>query len=401
VRQRARRAAGGLRIIVLGYIVRGPLGGLTWHHLQYVLGLAALGHTVHFLEDSGDYPSCYDPSLNVTGADPSYGLRYAADVFARAGMPQCWAFHDAIAGAWHGPRAGDMQRLCREADLVLNLSGVNPLRDWLRGIPSRVLVDTDPVFTQVRHLMQPDDMDTARRHTAFFTFGENFGQPDCTMPDDGLPWQPTRQPVVLDQWAVSRAARIDAPFTTVMQWDSYPALEYQGARYGMKSDSFGAFRALPSRVAPALELALGGSTAPRRELGALGWSLRDPLEVTRDPWTFQSYLRDSRAEFSLAKHGYVVTRSGWFSERSAGYLASGKPVVVQQTGFSDWLPTGEGVLAFADLEEAVAAIGDVEARYCMHCEAARAIAETSFDSRTVLARLVESAVSVERAAQRR
>jgi len=389
-----RKRAGGLRIIVTGYIVRGPLGGLTWHHLQYVLGLAALGHTVHFLEDSDDYPSCYDPSRQVTDTDPAYGLRYIAEVFSRVGIADCWAYHDAHAKAWHGPRAGDIERLCGEADLLLNLSAVNPVRPWLSAIPVRVLIDTDPVFTQVRHLTSPGDLASARRHTAFFTFGENYGKPGCSIPQDGLPWLPTRQPVVLDLWPVTPAPA-DGHFTTVMQWDSYDSREYAGVRYGMKSDSFAPFESLPSRIAPKLELALGGTGgAPRAELEARGWILRDPLAITRDPWTYQSYIQGSRAEFSVAKHGYATSHSGWFSERSAGYLASGRPVVTQQTGFTEWLRAGAGVLAFADAEEAVAAIAEIDAHYRMHADAARDIAATWFDSTRVLEGLIESALNV-------
>ena len=290
-------SAGGLRIIVMGYVVRGPLGGLTWHHLQYLIGLAALGHCTHFLEDSDDYPSCYDPVRGVTDSDPAYGLSYATEVFKRSGFGERWAYHDAHTRRWHGPRAGDILRLCSEADVLLNVSGVNPLRPWVRGIPARALIDTDPVFTQIRHLKDPAAMARAAAHTAFFTFGENFGQPDCTIPDDGLRWIATRQPIVLDAWPV-RPPAIEGRFTSVMQWESYAEAEHRGERYGMKSLSFQPYVSLPSRVRPRLELALGGEGAPRSELLAQGWAIRDPLEVTRDPWTYQDYIQGSRGEFA-------------------------------------------------------------------------------------------------------
>ena len=392
MRSQSNPGGSGLSVVVLGYVVRGPLGGLTWHHLQYVLGLAALGCTVHFLEDSDDYPACYDPSRDLTDSDPTYGLAYAADVFTRVGMGACWAYHEAHPSTGHGPCADSALKICRDADLLLNVSGVNPLRPWLAAIPNRVLVDTDPVFTQCRHLKDPAAMANARGHTAFFTFGENYGKAGCSIPNDGLPWLPTRQPVVLDAWPVSPLAS-GGRYTTVMQWDSYKSCEHAGVRYGMKSDSFAAFATLPSRVALPLELALGGPTAPRDELESRGWLLRNPLDVTRDPWVYQSYMRDSRAEFSVAKHGYVASRSGWFSERSAGYLASGRPVITQQTGFSDWLSADAGVVPFVDLDDAVAAIADVEARYRLHAEAARDIAATWFDSADVLQRLIDLALS--------
>ncbi len=394
-----------LRIVVLGYVVRGPLGGLAWHHLQYVLGLAKLGHDVYFVEDSDDYPACYDPSRGVTDMDPSYGLSFAERAFARLGLGERWAYHDAHTARWLGPAATRAREVCASADVVMNISGVNPLRPWFTGVPIRVLVDTDPAFTQIRHLGDAPARELARAHTAFFTFGENVGQRpshtsrDCRsdpsgvtegLPDDGFPWQPTRQPIVLDAWPVTPGP-VDGAYTTVMQWDSYQSRDYAGQTYGMKSRSFGPYAGLPARVASTLEIALGSPTAPRAELTARGWSIRDPLEVTLDPWTYQAYIRASKAEFSVAKHGYVLSWSGWFSERSACYLASGRPVVVQDSGFSSWLPSGAGVVAFDTPDGAVAAIEAVDADYDGHCRAARDVAEAYFESGAVLSELLERA----------
>jgi hypothetical protein len=384
--------AGRLRVLVLGYVVRGPWGGMAWHHLHYAAGLAALGHDVYFLEDSDDYPSCYDPSRNVLDADPSYGLRFAADAFGGLGLGDRWGYFDAHTGRWLGPLADRARALAATADVLLNVSGVNPLRPWLLEVPARVLIDTDPAFTQVRHLTDPAARAAARAHTAFFTFGENFGAPGCAVPDDGLPWRPTRQPVALGCWPVT-AGPEDGPFTTVMQWDSYPAREYGGRRLGMKSESFGPYLGLPARAGATLELAVGGPAAPRDLLCANGWRVRDPLGVTRDPWVYQDYLRSSKSEFAVAKHGYAATRSGWFSERTAAYLACGRPAVVQETGFSDWLRPAGGVLAFASPDGAAAGVADVCSRYAFHCREARAVAEACFDARQVLPRLLEQALA--------
>ncbi len=380
-----------MKILVLGYVVRGPVGGMAWHHLQYALGLARLGHDVLFLEDSDDYPSCYNPDRGVTDTDPAYGLRFAGEAFARIGLPDRWAYYDAHQEAWRGPAAGRLPAACAEADLLLNVSGINPLRPWLADVPARVLIDTDPVFTQVRHLTDPAAAELARGHTAFFTFGESLG-PGSTCPDDGLPWRPTRQPVVLDQWPAIPPAP-GAPYTTVMQWDSYAAREYGGSRFGMKSESFGPYVDLPARSGRPLELALGSPGAPREMLREQGWRLRDPLAVTRDPWTYRRYIQASRGEFSVAKHGYVAAETGWFSERSAAYLASGRPVVVQDTGFSRHLPVGRGLLAFDAAAAAVDALEAVEADYPAHCRAARALAEEYFDSGRVLQRLLDGVYS--------
>lgn len=377
-----------LRIVVLGYIVRGPIGGLAWHHLQYVMGLEQLGYDVYFIEDSDDYPCCYDPSRHTTDTDPTYGLRFAAETFGRTGLGERWAYFDAHRNTWHGPAAAHALSICASADLVLNLSGMNPLRAWLRCAPARVLVDTDPVFTQIKNLTQPAARERAMDHTAFLSFGEGIGRSGCTIPDDGLPWRPTRQPVVLDAWRLTPPPPSGA-FTTVMQWDSYDKQRYGTVEYGMKSASFGPYLGLPSSTDITLELALGGANAPRGDLVAAGWKLRDPLEVTRDPWTYQSYIQGSRGEFSVAKHGYVVSRSGWFSERSAAYMASGRPVVVQDTGFSEWLPCGEGVLAFGTPDQAREALAEVARNYRRHCERARELAEAYFSAPAVLTSLID------------
>jgi len=374
-----------LRIVVLGYLVRGPLGGLAWHHLQYVLGLARLGHDVHFLEDSDDYPSCYDPRRDVVDANPSYGLGFTAHAFDTLGMPDRWAYFDAHTARWLGPAAPRALEVCAGAELLLNVSGVNPLRPWLAHVPHRVFIDTDPAFTQIRHLTDPAAHALALAHTAFFTFAENIAE--STVPDDGIAWQPTRQPIVLDAWPVTPGPP-GGRFTTVMQWDSYRARDYGGRRYGMKSDSFAPYFDLPERAGPLFELALGSATAPRELLETKGWLLRDPRPPTRDPWEYQRYIRQSKGEWSVAKQGYVVTNSGWFSERSAAWLASGRPVVTQDTGFSRRLPVGAGLLSFTTPEEALAAIGEVGRNYESHCRNAREIAVACFDARPVLTQLL-------------
>jgi hypothetical protein len=372
---------------------------MAWHHLQYVLGLARLGHDVRFVEDSDDYPSCYDPERGVVDECPDYGLRFTTTAFSRLGLADCWAYHDAHARRWHGPAANSILEWLTRTDLLLNVSGVNPLRPWFLGVPVRVLIDTDPAFTQIRHLTDSSARAAAEAHTAFFTFGENIPAGRSSGPDDGFPWQPTRQPVVLDAWPVTSAPR-DGRLTTVMQWDSYPAREYVGLRYGMKSESFQPYFNLPERCGRVFELAIGSASAPRDTLRQRGWHLRDPLDVTRDPWTYQKYIRGSKAEFSIAKHGYVAGRTGWFSERSACYLASGRPVLVQDTGFTEWLSAPGGVLAFRTPEEAAAGVADLERRYEFHVHEARGVAADYFDSGKVLSRLLDGALATKWSALR-
>ncbi len=384
--------ADSLRIVVLGYIVRGPLGGMAWQSMQYMLGLHQLGHDVIFMEESSIDPmGCYDPVRGVTDSDPSYGLAFADATLSRIGLGERWAYFDAHRQHWHGPRAADAPRLAAEADLVLNLSGVNAIAPWFTRAPIRAYVDTDPVFTQIRHLTDPGRRLLAQAHNVFFTIGENFGTTLGDIPDDGFPWQPTREPIVLDAWPVTPPPD-GGRYTTVMQWDSYPPAEYDGKRFGMKSEAFGPYIDVARQSPRPLELAIGSANVPREELLQRGWLVVNPLGPTRDPWTYQQYIAGSRGEFTVAKHGYVVSRSGWFSERSASYLASGRPAIVQDTAFSTHIPTGEGLLAFSSPEEAIEALQAVEARYEHHARAAREIAEQYFDSRRVLTSLIETAM---------
>ena len=262
-----------------------------------------------------------------------------------------------------------------------------------------VFIDTDPIFTQVKLLR--GDIKFRRQvdaHDVHFTYAECLADP---LIGTGHHWRPTRAPVVLAEW--SPVARGRDVFTTIMNWTSYKAEEYGGQTYGQKDMEFQRFLDLPSMVAPAvLELAIGpgeNEPTPYDLLRSKGWRLVDPTDVCPDVDSFRSYTQSSKAEWSVAKNGYVVGRSGWFSERSARYLASGRPVVVQDTGFTAVLPAGEGILAFTTLEEAAAGIIEVESHYARHAKAARAIAEAYFDSDKILGQLIDEALRADVAQQ--
>ncbi|MCA9266257.1 MAG: hypothetical protein KDA60_20495, partial [Planctomycetales bacterium] len=268
----ARHKTERQRIIVVGYLVRGPLGGLAWHYLQYVVGLHRLGHDVYFVEDSEDYPACYDPQQNAMVMDPAYGMAFAKEAFDRLGLPDCWGYFDAHRGTWLGPLAGRIEQVIREAELLINVSGVTPIRHGLEYVPRRALIDTDPAFTQLRNIQDPRKREESLTHTHHFSFGENVGCRDCLVPDDGMRWLPTRQPIVTDLWPVAPPA-VDGAFSTVMQWESYAAADYNGVRFGMKSDSFAPYMHLPEATGYRFDLAVGSPTAPLDQLRKAGWNV--------------------------------------------------------------------------------------------------------------------------------
>jgi len=382
-----------LKVICSGNLIRYPLGGLSWHHLQYLVGFARLGHEVTYVEDYGWPDSCYDPAREDMTSDPSYGIAYLVKLLRLHGLERSWCYL-AEDGTAHGMPRERLAQLCRACDVYFNLSNINWIPEF-ELCTRRVLVDTDPVFTQIGgHGMS----ESFAVYDALFTYGENVHRPECTMPTAGVHWQPTRQPLVLDLWPVSEGEAA-APFTTVMNWTAYGEREHDGLVYGQKDREFTPYFSLPNDTGTSMEIAINGPSEVRERLVEGGWRIADPGKVTRDPWIYQEYLRSSRAEFSVAKHAYVSTRSGWFSDRSAGYLATGRPAVLQDTGFSDCLPVGKGLIAFSTPEEAVAAIRRIDEDYASHCRAARAVAEECFDSRRVLTDMLEWCFATETAAR--
>ncbi len=371
------------RIIVAGYIARYPLGGQIWAHLQYVLGLKQLGHDVFFFEDFGWHDSCYDPARNCMSDDAAYGLQMLCAVMRRFDVR--WVFRNAQQ-TYHGLSTHTAHGVIHDADLLINLSGVTWF-DGFENIPQRAFVDEDPLFTQVRAAHDADFLNLLTAHQQRFSYGHNIGQPQCSVPTLGLTWQPFCQPMVLAEWPTCFDAHAEK-FTTVMSWNAYGAVEWNGVRYSQKAAEFMCVLDLPRRTTQPFELALSGDDVPVSELTERGWQISEPLAVSRTLETYRDYIQRSRGEFSVAKHAYVSTHSGWFSDRSAAYLASGKPVVLQETGYSEWLPTSEGLLAFSNIDEAREAIKRVNADYAQHAHGARAIAAEYFDARKLLATLL-------------
>ena len=385
-----------LRVIVTGLIGHHPLGGMTWHYAQYLVGLRRLGHDVYYVEDTGKWP--YDPGRGVETEDCGFAVDYVASVMSRFGLADHWAYHGSAPSRWYGLPDAEREEVLGSADLLVNVSGSLGSPEAYRRVPRMAYVDTDPVFTQIGIAGgRPGMRERADVHDVHFSFGERLEHTDLPLAHR---WRPTRQPIVLDAW--NPAAPRRGVFTTVMNWRARtrPAM-HAGRCYGQKDAELVRFLGLPRRVAPVeLELASNsgrGREAPLDLLRSHGWRVVDPEAVCLDLDSYHDYIESSAAEWSVAKHGYVEGRAGWFSERSACYLAAGRPVVVQETGCSAVLPVGEGLLTFRTPDEAVDAIKEVAGDHARHGQAARAIAEDCFGSDFVLTRLVEDAFASERA----
>lgn len=375
----------GLKILCSGSLVRLPLGGYSWHHLQYLMGFKHLGHDVTYFEHYGWPESCFEPVYNAMTSDPSYGLVYLNKLLGRYELKDRWCYLAEDGTAYGMPRER-LAEICRECDVYFNLSNVNWIPE-LEECKCRALVDTDPVLTQTGAFGMRVPYS---QYDALFTYGENVHRAGCDMPTGGVRWLPTRQPVILDVWKDNEPDP-SAPFTTVMNFKAYPDIEHEGQVYGQKDREFEPFFSLPHETGEAMELAVNAPAAVKERLRAGRWRLADALEVTRDAWKYQRYIKNSRAEFSVAAHAYVSTQCGWFSDRSTAYLASGRPVIVQDTGFSKWLPTGCGVIPFRTREEAVAGLEEINSRLAFHSHAARQIAGEYFRAEKVLGKLIDDA----------
>jgi hypothetical protein len=295
-------------------------------------------------------------------------------------------------GTTHGIEAKRFQAIVAGADLFLNVSGGTLLRDEYMANQCKVLIDSDPGWNHFvnypRWDANPGWQGTHgyRAHDHFFTYAERLGEPDCVLPDLGLAWRKTLPPVVMDCWRSHGPAQ---KWTTVMTWNNFrKPVEYMDRLYGTKEVEFPKLERLPQHVDVALELAVGGGGAPVERWKELGWNVVDSHLVSRSPEEYQDYIEGSRGELTVNKNLYTATRSGWFSCRTVCYLAAGRPAVVQDTGFAEFLPTGKGLFAFSTLEEAAAAIESAESDYPAHCAAARQVAEEHFDSDRVLGEML-------------
>lgn len=379
-------------IVVVGTLASDPYAGMAWMHMQITAGLRRLGHDVYYFETTSSWP--YDPERRQLVCDSDYALEYLDRVTRRFGLEERWAYRRSYSDKrWFGLSRAKAEALLAGADVVLNVAGATRFEEEGLKVGRLVFFGTDPVYHEISYRKgNPEVVRLVDEHDDAVTYGENIGRPGCRIPPLPRLRATTRQPVLMDLWAD------DSPrgesYTTVGNWKQRQrTLRFEGRLYyWSKHREFLKILDLPKRIDVPVELAMGLARVNDQDRGLLesnGWRLADAHAFTTDPWPYRDYILSSRGELTVAKDQNVRLRSGWFSERSACYLAAGRPVITQDTGFGDHLPTGEGLFAFRTIEEVVEAFAAIEADYPRHCAAARAIAEEYFRAETVLAKLLD------------
>jgi hypothetical protein len=376
-----------LRILLSGMIAGIPgQGGATWAVLQYALGFKRLGHEVLFVEQ------CDAETVMPAGIplDRSDSASYFHKVVSAFGLEDSSAL---LVGGERETVGLPYERLVemgRDADLLVNIAGTLTDETLFENVPVRVYLDLDPAFSQ---LWATEGIDMHfEGHTRFVTVGQAIGTPECDVPTCGREWLATVPPVVLSHWPRGEHVAHDA-LTTVGNWRAYGSIEHGGVHYGQKAHSLRRFVSLPKHTEASFLLALSIHPDEKKDIEALGengWGVVDAATVVETPQTYAEFIRGSMAELGVAKSGYVVSRCGWFSDRSVCYLASGRPVIAQETGFSRFLPMGEGLFAFETGEDALGPIADVLGDYKRNSDGARSLAEEYFESDKVLGNLLEN-----------
>jgi hypothetical protein len=373
------------RVVVLHFVAQMPLAGIAWQAVQYLAGLERLGFETWYVEDHGANP--YDPRINSVSMECAYNVDYLRRAMERHGFAGRWAYWDAINDVYHGLSRERVRGLYGESCAIINLCGAVRLRDEHLACPVRIMVDTDPVYEQIKYA----NADPAARayldaHTHFFTYGENVGGPGWIVPLAGIPWRGTRPPVVTALWP--KQAGDGGAWSTIATWENKgKTIEFGGETFvWSKHVNFLRFLDLPRRSGQAFEMAmLPPDEAVRHQVSEAGWRLVDPRPVSADMGAYAAFIAGSRGEFTVAKDIYVRPKSGWFSDRSVCYLASGRPVVTMNTGWTRFYPSGEGLFGYDTTEEALSALGAVASDYRRHSRAARDMAAAYFGSDPVLA----------------
>jgi hypothetical protein len=379
------------KIVLLGMMSQMPVAGVVWQTMHYLVGLRRLGYDVYYVESHARTPTMLMES--ETDDSSAKAARFIGSIAKRFDFFDRWAFHALHDdGQCYGMTHLELLQLYDSADLLINMhGGTQPLPEHTKT-GRLVYLETDPVQLQIELKEgNQETLDFLEPHVAYFTFGENYGGPDCRLPVTGrFQFVPTRQPVVLDFWEqqpdVSAAA-----FTTIGNWrQPWRVVRLDGEVYRWsKHLEFCKFIELPARTGAQFELALGQYTPQDKQLlESSGWRVRDAPSFTMNIDPYREYISQSRGEFTVAKDQNVRLRSGWFSDRSATYLAAGRPVITQDTGFGNVLPVGEGLFAFSTMDDVASAVDAINSDYPRHRRAAREIARQFFDSQTVLSHLV-------------
>jgi len=381
------------RVIVFGILFWYPLAGVTYQFLHFLIGLRRLGYDVYYIEDSARW--VYDPKSSDLTPDATDNVNTVVPLLEAHGFRGRWAFRGNYPGGkCYGMTKEDILRLYREADAFLNVTGAQELREEHLVCRRRIYLETDPVVLQIK--VASGDAGTIAMlatHDKHFSFGGNFGQPDCRVPLMRFDWLPTVQPVVLDLWDNSTVRSPQAAFNTIATWQNHGRdIVYKGETYYWSKDrEFRKFLDLPRRRSVPFELAVGVDSDTRQQLEQNRWRISDPVKLSSDMASYHDYILQSRGEFSVAKDQNIRLRSGWFSDRSACYLAASRPVINQDTGFGSYLPTGKGLFAFRTMDDILAAVDEIEGDYEGNCRAAREIAAEHFTAEKVLGSVMQRA----------
>jgi hypothetical protein len=379
------------RLVVFGIMFWMPMAGVIYQFLHYLIGLRRLGYEVFYVEER-TWP--FDVWNHDYSADVSRNVAYVAPILEAHGFKDHWAYRgDYPVSQPYGMSDSQLVDLYRTADALLNVTGSQELRDEHMACPRRLYIESDPVACQVMVAEGVDaTIQALARHDMHFTFGENIGSPDCGVPVKIFDWQPTRQPVLLDWWAGSAVPSTNT-YTTIASWKNHGKdIWFQGETYYWSKDrEFMKVIELPSRSGATIELAMRVEEDVAGMLAGHGWRCVDSFAVSSNLESYRNYIQSSKGEFTVAKDQNIRLRSGWFSDRSACYLAAGRPVITQETGFDKILPVGKGLFSFQTLEDAVAALDAVESNYAAQSAAAREIAAEYFDASKVLGGLLRRA----------
>lgn len=387
------------KIIVFGILFWYPLAGVTYQFLHYLIGLRQLGYDVYYIEDSGRW--IYDPILNDMSSDVSGNLKMVVPYLEAHGFGDRWAFRGNYPdGKCYGMTEAQILQLYKDADAFLNVTGAQEIRDEHRAIKRRIYVESDPFASQVKVALGDVGMiEMLAAHDTHFSFGENLGAPDCDAPIEKFNWLPTRQPVAVELWyqpstLKSQPSTPSSAYTTITTWHNKGKnLEWRGDTwYWTKDREFEKFLDLPQRrPSVAFELAMSVDEKIRQRVTHHGWRQTGSVEISRDAELYRQYIQQSRGEFTVARDQYVRPKTGWFSDRTCCYLAAGRPVITQETGFSKFLPSGKGLFGFKTMDDILTAVDAIESDYAGHCRAAKDIAAEYFAAEKVVGSLMKCA----------